>query len=221
MATAVFLLVLGVPYWLLLAIWTGLVSQFIPTIGTYLAIVLPALIALAEQPRDALWVVIFGTLYQQIENYLLAPHVTSRTVFIHPAVAFGAVIAGVALFGPLGGLVAIPVVAAIEAVVQTYWHRYELVDLGDDASLADVAEAEGELSRPLPPAPRHPVGGAQVGTHQSTCRGLGPRWGLRCGCAPRRPPSLGYALTLAAAALFAVNGTISTLALDAGIPASS
>ena len=33
---------------------------------------------------------------------------------------------GASLFGPLGGLVAIPVVAAIEAVVQTYWHRYEL-----------------------------------------------------------------------------------------------
>jgi predicted PurR-regulated permease PerM len=131
-ATAIFLLILGVPYWLPLAIWTGLVAQFIPTLGTYLAILLPALIALAEQPRDAIWVVIFGTIYQQIENYFLAPHVTSRTVFIHPAVAFGAVIAGASLFGPLGGLVAIPVVAAIEAVVQTYWHRYELVGEDDE-----------------------------------------------------------------------------------------
>jgi predicted PurR-regulated permease PerM len=76
--------------------------------------------------------VVFGTIYQQIENYFLAPHVTSRTVFIHPAVAFGAVIAGASLFGPLGGLVAIPVVAAIEAVVQTYWHRYELVGADDE-----------------------------------------------------------------------------------------
>jgi predicted PurR-regulated permease PerM len=142
--TAAFLLILGVPYWLPLAIWTGFVSQFIPTIGTYLAILLPALIALAEQPRDAIWVVIFGTVYQQIENYLLAPHVTSRTVFIHPAVAFGAVIVGASLFGPLGGLVAIPVVAAIEAVVQTYWHRYELVGVEDDAPPAAVTEADGE-----------------------------------------------------------------------------
>ena len=148
--TAVFLLVLGVPYWLPLAIWTGLVSQFIPTIGTYLAILLPALIALAEQPRDAIWVIVFGTVYQQIENYLLAPRVTSRTVSIHPAVAFGAVIVGVSLFGPLGGLVAIPVVAAIEAVVQTYWHRYELVDVDDDAPPAAVAEPDGEPSAPSP-----------------------------------------------------------------------
>ena len=149
--TAILLLVLGVPYWLPLAIWTGLVSQFIPTIGTYLAILLPALIALAEQPRDAIWVIVFGTVYQQIENYLLAPHVTSRTVVIHPAVAFGAVIAGVSLFGPLGGLVAIPVVAAIEAVVQTYWHRYELVGEDDDELPPEV---EGG---PQPPS-RSPQG---------------------------------------------------------------
>jgi predicted PurR-regulated permease PerM len=149
--TAIFLLVLGVPYWLPLAIWTGFVSQFIPTIGTYLAILLPALIALAEQPRDAIWVVIFGTVYQQIENYLLAPHVTSRTVFIHPAVAFGAVIVGASLFGPLGGLVAIPVVAAIEAVVQTYWHRYELVGEDDDEP-PPVADGEPQ------PSSRNPQG---------------------------------------------------------------
>jgi predicted PurR-regulated permease PerM len=151
--TAVFLLVLGVPYWLPLAIWTGFVSQFIPTIGTYLAILLPALIALAEQPRDAIWVIVFGTVYQQIENYFLAPHVTSRTVFIHPAVAFGAVIAGVSLFGPLGGLVSIPVVAAIEAVVQTYWHRYELVG-GDDDEPRPAADGEPQpLARTPPGAP--------------------------------------------------------------------
>ena len=59
----------------------------------------------------------------------------------------------VAVVWPLG-MVAIPVVAAIEAVVQTYWHRYELVDLDDDASLAEVAEAEDE---PQPPS-RSPPG---------------------------------------------------------------
>ena len=59
-ATGVFLAVLGVPFWLPLGIWTGLVSQFIPTIGTYLAIALPALVALSVQPADALWVVVFG-----------------------------------------------------------------------------------------------------------------------------------------------------------------
>jgi predicted PurR-regulated permease PerM len=142
--TGVTLLAIGVPYWLPLAIWTGVVSQFIPTIGTYLAIALPALVALAGDPLDALWVVIVGTLYQQLENYVLAPRVTARTVSIHPAVAFGAVVAGAALFGPLGALVSIPVVAAVEAVIQTYGRRYELVDTAEDA--APPADENGRTS---------------------------------------------------------------------------
>ena len=144
--TGLTLLILGVPFWLPLAIWTGVVSQFIPTIGTYLAIALPALVALAASPLDALWVVIVGAVYQQVENYLLAPRVTARTVSIHPAVAFGAVIVGAALFGAMGALVAIPVVAAVEAVIQTYGHRYELVDDDGDGS-PDVDEDEDEPVR--------------------------------------------------------------------------
>ena len=58
-----------------LAIWTGVVSQFIP-LGTYLAIAVPAVIALSRQPIDALWVVVFGVVYQQVENYLFSPRVT-------------------------------------------------------------------------------------------------------------------------------------------------
>ncbi|MBY9075529.1 AI-2E family transporter [Nocardioides sp. WL0053] len=139
--TGAFLWFLGVPYWLPLAIWTGLVSQFIPTVGTYLAIAVPALIALAQQPLDALWVVAFGVVYQQVENYFFAPRITSRTVEIHPAVAFGAVVAGAALFGPLGALVSVPVVAAIEALAQTYGHRYEFVAQDDDAQ-NDAAQSD-------------------------------------------------------------------------------
>lgn len=156
--TGVFLWALGVPFWLPLALWTGVVSQFVPTIGTYLAIGLPALIALAAQPLDALWVVGFGAVYQQIENYLLMPRITARTVVIHPAVAFGAVIAAAGLFGAWGALVAIPVVAAIEAVVDTYGRRYELVaeppdgdgDGGDAAARSGAAPAAVAPAAPPP-----------------------------------------------------------------------
>src|SRR4051794_31963552 len=126
-ATGVLLWAIGVPYWLPLAIWTGVISQFIPAVGTYLAIAVPALIALSAQPIDAVWVVLFGTVYQQLENYLIGPRITAATVAVHPAVAVGAVIVGAALFGPMGALVAIPVVAAVQAVIETYGHGYELV----------------------------------------------------------------------------------------------
>lgn len=141
-ATGIFFLVIGVPYWLPLAIWTGVVSQFIPTIGTYLAIGLPAIIAAAAQPLDAVWVVLFGTAYQQVENYLLHPRITARTVAIHPAVAFGSVIVGASLFGAIGALVSVPVVAVIQAIVETYGRRYELVAEGEEASGSAASDDE-------------------------------------------------------------------------------
>ncbi|MEE2033604.1 AI-2E family transporter [Rhodococcus chondri] len=126
-ATGIFLIIVGVPYWLPLALWTGVVSQFVPTLGTYLAIALPAIIAAVSEPMDGVWVVIFGTVYQQIENYVLHPRITASTVAIHPAMAFGSVIVGASLFGPIGALVSVPVVAVIQSLVETFGRRYELI----------------------------------------------------------------------------------------------
>ncbi|AYA21070.1 AI-2E family transporter [Streptomyces alfalfae] len=119
---------LDVPYAPVLAVWVGLVSQFIPTIGTYLAGALPMLIAFTVDPWYALWVLIFVVLYQQFENYLLQPKLTAKSVDIHPAVAFGSVIAGTALLGAVGALVAIPAVATLQAFLGAYVKRYDVTD---------------------------------------------------------------------------------------------
>ncbi len=65
--------------------------------------------------------------YQQVENMVLSPRITSRTTALHPAVAFGAVIAGGAVIGPIGALLALPAAASVQALVSTYLHRYEVV----------------------------------------------------------------------------------------------
>lgn len=140
--SGLFFILIGVDYWLPLALWMGLISQFIPTVGTYLAVALPALIAvLSDQPLDAVWVIIFATVYQQIENYYFSPRISARTMDIHPAVAFGSVIAGAALFGPIGALIGIPVAAAILAFSQAYTRRYELIP-----ELVDNEESEAQSS---------------------------------------------------------------------------
>jgi predicted PurR-regulated permease PerM len=126
-ATTLFLALVGVPYPFALGIWVGLVSQFVPSIGTYLAGALPVLIALFHDPVDAVWVLVFITLYQQFENLVLSPRITARTMSLHPAVAFGAVIAGGAILGPIGALLALPAAASIQALVSLYVHRYEVV----------------------------------------------------------------------------------------------
>jgi predicted PurR-regulated permease PerM len=72
-------------------------------------------------------VLVFITLYQQLENLVLSPRITARTMSLHPAVAFGAVIAGGAILGPIGALLALPAAASIQALVSLYVHRYEVV----------------------------------------------------------------------------------------------
>ncbi|MFJ6753390.1 AI-2E family transporter [Streptomyces sp. NPDC091266] len=124
----VLLEILGVPYAPALGMWVGLVSQFIPTIGTYLAGALPILIAFTVNPWYALWVFGFVVVYQQFENYLLQPRITAKTVDIHPAVAFGSVVAGTALMGVVGALIAIPVTATLQAFLGAYVKRYEVTD---------------------------------------------------------------------------------------------
>ncbi|MFG3056021.1 AI-2E family transporter [Kitasatospora sp. NPDC048239] len=117
---------LDLPYAAALAIWVGVMSQFVPTIGTYLAGALPVLVALTVEPMDALWVLVFVVVYQQIENYLLHPRITAKTVDVHPAVAFGSVVAGAALLGAVGALIAIPAAATLQGFVGTYVRRYEV-----------------------------------------------------------------------------------------------
>ncbi|MER5756600.1 AI-2E family transporter [Streptomyces sp. NPDC002088] len=119
---------LGIPYAPVLGLWVGVVSQFIPTIGTYLAGALPMLIAFTVNPWYVLWVLIFVVVYQQFENYVLQPKLTSKTVDIHPALAFGSVVAGTALLGAVGALIAIPAVATLQAFLGAYVKRYAVTD---------------------------------------------------------------------------------------------
>jgi predicted PurR-regulated permease PerM len=126
-ATWLFLALLGVPYPLALGLWTGAVSQFVPTVGTYLAGALPVLIALLTAPVDGLWTLAFILVYQQVENYLLSPRITAQTMELHPSVAFGAVIAGGAILGPVGALLALPAAASLQAFASTWIRHYEVV----------------------------------------------------------------------------------------------
>ena len=89
----------GAPFPVPMAMWVGLVSQFVPVIGTYIAGALPVLIGLLDKPSTGLAILIAIVVYQQVENYLLQPKVTAHTMEIHVTVAFGSVIAGGLLLG--------------------------------------------------------------------------------------------------------------------------
>lgn len=120
--------IVGTPSPVALAVWVGLVSQFLPVVGTYLAGILPVLLAFLDSPIKALIVIIFIAIYQQFENFLLAPRITARTLELHAAVAFGAAIAGGAILGPIGAVLALPLAAMVQGFASNWGQRYEIVD---------------------------------------------------------------------------------------------
>jgi predicted PurR-regulated permease PerM len=142
--TFIALTALGVPFAVPLALWMGLVSQFIPTVGTYIAMALPLLVAVVESPVKALVLLVFFVAYQQVENYLLSPRITGKTMELHPAIAFGCAIAGASIAGLIGAFIALPVAAIVQASVSSALDRHDVID--------------AQLTRdPDPGSPRDPL----------------------------------------------------------------
>jgi predicted PurR-regulated permease PerM len=126
---AAFLEVIHVPYWLPLALFSGITSQFIPTVGTYIGGALPILFAWGSNGLTSAFILlIYIIVYQQIENLILSPKISQRTMDLNPAVAFLAVLVLGAVFGALGAFLALPVTASLQAIFKVYTKRYDLVD---------------------------------------------------------------------------------------------
>jgi predicted PurR-regulated permease PerM len=83
----------------------------IPMIGATLGATLVALVAFFDEPKKALIVIVYFIVYQQIENYVVMPRIMQRTVAVPGAVTVVAALAGGALLGILGALLAIPFAA--------------------------------------------------------------------------------------------------------------
>jgi predicted PurR-regulated permease PerM len=144
----ILLKILGVPFALPLALWSGVFSQFVPVVGTYIASILPVLVALLIDPVDAVVILVYILVYQQVENYALSPRITKRTMQLHPAIAIGSAIAGGSLAGPIGAFLALPAAAIIQASVGTFVRRHEVLETeltvpqDSDASRAAVESDE-------------------------------------------------------------------------------
>jgi len=123
-----FFSVIGLPYAIALAIWVGVISQAIPAVGTYLAGVLPILVAAGDSGKQVLAVLVFLVVYQQIENYFFSPRISRKVLSVHPALAFFSAIAGGILAGAPGALIAVPMVATIEAMISSTVERHQLIE---------------------------------------------------------------------------------------------
>jgi predicted PurR-regulated permease PerM len=104
------------PYALALAVMTG-VLEIIPLIGPLIATAIVAIDAFARGGIGlAAAIIVFYFVLRQVEDQVVMPVVIGRAVHLHPIVTIFAVLVGLSLYGVLGGLLGVPVAAAINVV---------------------------------------------------------------------------------------------------------
>ena len=135
--TFLLLTILGVPYAIVMAA-LGFVLDAIPNIGSLLATIIPALLALTISPVVAAITVGAFLVYQQIENNLISPRVIGNRLNIPPVMTMIAVLVGGRLMGVIGIFIAIPI-AGMMPSFERIWIR------GDTEEQA--AEQEHESPR--------------------------------------------------------------------------
>jgi predicted PurR-regulated permease PerM len=149
---AISLSLIGVPFALLLGIFSGLIS-FIPYLGALISVVLPVLLALISDPFSAVWVILAFIIIQQIEGNLLQPIVMSRAVDLHPALVIFAILVMGTLFGLIGVFLAVPLVAVLQVLVRELWVK-KMDQMGSDPNPPAREPPKRKLPRPIDKALR-------------------------------------------------------------------
>jgi predicted PurR-regulated permease PerM len=104
--------IVGIRYAAVLAVAVGFLG-LVPMVGASLGAAVVSLVAFFDDPKKAAIALIYYVVYQQIENYVVAPKIMQRTISVPGAVTVIAALAGGTLLGILGALLAIPVAAGL------------------------------------------------------------------------------------------------------------
>ncbi len=122
------LLILGVPFPFLWALWVALVD-FLPMIGGALAGIPVVLFALTQGVAAGLVTLVVFVIYTQVENHVLNPLIMSKTVRINPLLVLISILVGASIGswidGIFGGfvvaLLSIPLAGALQVIVREAW----------------------------------------------------------------------------------------------------
>ncbi len=144
------LMLLGVPFPFLWALWVALVD-FLPMIGGALAGIPVVLFALTHSVSAAIVTLVVFLIYTQVENHILNPVIMSRTVRINPLLVLVSILVGASLGSWIGGffggfvaaLLAIPAAGAIQVIVKTFWHSTDPAVVGSAGAEPGGAEPGG------------------------------------------------------------------------------
>jgi predicted PurR-regulated permease PerM len=116
----IFLRIAGVPFAAALALWVA-IADLIPTVGAILGALVAGTVAAFSGLGTFIATIIFFVAYQQLENYVIAPRVMSRTVDLSPAAVLVSVLIGGSLGGLAGALLALPLAAAVKVILREVW----------------------------------------------------------------------------------------------------
>jgi predicted PurR-regulated permease PerM len=116
------LLITRVPFAVPLGMWAG-VADLIPQVGAYLGAAPAVLIGLIDSPVQGVVVLAYFVVYQQFENYVLAPRVMRQAVDLSPAAVIISTLIGGSLLGFAGALLALPITATLKVVLTEVWLR--------------------------------------------------------------------------------------------------
>lgn len=119
MLSLVAYLIVGLPNALVLALLAG-VLEALPMIGPLLGAIPAALVALSIGPDKLIWIIVTTIIIQQLENSLLVPRVMGKAVGVNPFVTLLAIFAFSSLFGIAGALMAIPMAAIIQLLLERF-----------------------------------------------------------------------------------------------------
>ncbi|MFZ6019338.1 MAG: AI-2E family transporter, partial [Chloroflexota bacterium] len=112
-------MLLGLPNALVLALVAGLLEA-VPMIGPFLGAIPAGVVALSIAPSKLIWVVVATLVIQQLESIFLVPRVMRKAVGVNPFVSLLAIFAFSTLFGIAGALMAIPIAAIIQLLLNRY-----------------------------------------------------------------------------------------------------
>ena len=149
--------ILHVPYALALAILSG-VLEIIPLVGPIIAAALAGTVAFGTRGTDTtIAVLVVYVVVRQIEDQVVMPLVIGRAVHLHPVVTIFAVLVGLSTMGILGGLLGVPVAAALNVTL----HEIYPEEAGPGAYLPEgggrhPGRIRSRLRRPARPADAGP-----------------------------------------------------------------
>ena len=125
-ASTIALTLLGVPYAILLGIWTT-IGAIVPFVGSYIGAVPATIVAFTVSPTTGILTALTYVLINFIDGNLIAPRVQGNAIRVSPLFVFLAVIAGGQIAGIWGALMAVPILAVIRVVFDFLLERVVVV----------------------------------------------------------------------------------------------